>query len=60
MAGLGGIERYVRRNDEVVRSVLVNGHLAWHEDAPGEGLGTTAFGRLRRPIDRPLTLPAVR
>jgi N-acyl-D-aspartate/D-glutamate deacylase len=54
VAGLDGYVRYVRRNPGTVRSVLVNGHLAWHGDAPGEGLGEQAMGRLRRPVDRPL------
>ena len=58
MDGLDGYVRYVRRNPGTVRSVLVNGHLAWHEDQPGAGLGETAMGRLRRPIDRPLGPPA--
>ena len=54
MAGLDGYVRYVRRNPGAVRSVLVNGDLAWHDDAPGDGLGERAFGDLRRPIDRAL------
>lgn len=54
MAGLDGYVRYVRRNPGTVRSVLVNGHLAWHDDAPGDGLGQQPFGRLRRPTDRHL------
>lgn len=56
MAGLDGYVRYVRRNPGTVRSVLVNGHLAWHDDAPGDGLGEQPMGHLRRPIDRPLTV----
>jgi N-acyl-D-aspartate/D-glutamate deacylase len=56
MAGFPGLQRYVRRNEGAVRSVLVGGHLAWHDDAPGAGLGEVAMGQLRRPVDRPLTL----
>ncbi|MTV25488.1 amidohydrolase family protein [Nitriliruptoraceae bacterium ZYF776] len=54
MEGFPGLERYVRRNDGAVRTVLVNGHLAWDADGPAEGLGEVAMGRLRGPVDRPL------
>lgn len=54
MAGFPGLQRYVRRNEGAVRTVLVNGHEAWHDDAPGAGLGELAMGRLRRPVDRAL------
>lgn len=57
MAGLDGTVRYVRRNPGTVRSVLVNGHLAWHDDQAGEGLGDRPMGRLRRPVDRVLGPP---
>jgi N-acyl-D-aspartate/D-glutamate deacylase len=54
MTGFPGLKRYVRRNEGAVRTVLVNGHEAWHGDAPGAGLGDLAMGQLRRPVDRPL------
>ncbi|MEX1162436.1 MAG: amidohydrolase family protein [Nitriliruptor sp.] len=54
MAGFPGLQRYVRRNEGAVRTVLVGGHVAWQDDAPGAGLGEVAMGQLRRPIDRPL------
>jgi N-acyl-D-aspartate/D-glutamate deacylase len=54
MTGFPGLQRYVRRNEGVVRTVLVNGHEAWRDDAPGAGLGELAMGRLRRPVDRAL------
>jgi N-acyl-D-aspartate/D-glutamate deacylase len=55
MAGFPGLQRYVRRNPGVVRTVLVNGDVAWYDDAPGEGLGERPMGQLRRPVDRVLT-----
>jgi N-acyl-D-aspartate/D-glutamate deacylase len=56
MAGFPGLQRYVRRNEGAVRSVLVGGHVAWQDDRPGAGLGEIAMGRLRRPVDRPLAV----
>jgi N-acyl-D-aspartate/D-glutamate deacylase len=56
MAGFPGLQRYVRRNEGAVRSVLVGGHVAWQDDRPGTGLGEIAMGRLRRPVDRPLAV----
>jgi N-acyl-D-aspartate/D-glutamate deacylase len=40
MAGFDGLRRLVRRNDETVRSVLVNGRVAWRggEGAPDLGV----------------------
>lgn len=43
--GLGGSEgfrRLVRRNDDTVRAVLVNGRVAWRDGAPAPDLGTGA------------------
>jgi N-acyl-D-aspartate/D-glutamate deacylase len=57
MDGFPGLNRYVRRNDGTVRTVLVNGHVAWQDDAPGPELGAARFGELKRPVDRPLGPP---
>jgi len=54
MEGLGGLMRYVRRNDDVVRTTMVNGRVVWQDGAPTEVLGNEAAGQLRMPIDRPL------
>ncbi|MCB1004146.1 MAG: amidohydrolase family protein [Acidimicrobiales bacterium] len=49
MPGFPGLERVVRRNDDAVRAVLVNGKLAWdgHEAAPDLGKAG-GYGRLLR------------
>ena len=49
MPGFPGLERLVRRNDDAVRAVLVNGRLAWdgHEAAPDLGKAG-GYGRLLR------------
>ena len=54
MEGLGGLMRYVRRNDDVVRTTMVNGEVVWQDGAPTAVLGTEAAGQLRLPVDRPL------
>ena len=54
MEGFDGLVRYVRRNDDVVRTTMVNGHVVWQDGAPTEVLGNEATGQLRLPIDRPL------
>jgi N-acyl-D-aspartate/D-glutamate deacylase len=49
MPGFDGIVRMVRRNDAAVRAVLVNGRLAWHDNAAADGFGTTpGFGEVLR------------
>jgi len=49
MPGFPGLERLVRRNDDAVRAVLINGRLAWdgHEAAPDLGKAG-GYGRLLR------------
>jgi len=49
MPGFPGLDRLVRRNDDAVRAVLVNGKLAWdgHEAAPDLGKAG-GYGRLLR------------
>lgn len=49
MPGFPGLQRLVRRNDEAVRAVLVNGNLAWdgHELTPEVGKAK-GYGRLLR------------
>jgi len=45
MPGFPGLNRLVRRNDDTVRAVLINGRLAWSGADAGPGLGTShAFG----------------
>ncbi len=39
MPKFGGLKRLVRRNDETVRAVLVNGTLVWTPAGPSGGLG---------------------
>jgi len=47
--GFGEIRRLVRRNDEAVRAVLVNGRIAWRGAEAGEGLGRErGFGSVLR------------
>ncbi len=49
MPGFPGLDRLVRRNDDAVRAVLINGKLAWdgHEAAPDLGKAG-GYGRLLR------------
>ncbi len=44
--GLDGLQRLVRRNDDAVRAVLVNGQLAWHGGRPAPTLGRSRLGRV--------------
>lgn len=46
--------RHVRRDDDVVRTTMVNGRVVWQGGQPAEVLGNEAAGQLRLPIDRPL------
>lgn len=39
MAGFPGLQRLVRRNDDTIKAVLVNGRVAWREGAAAPGLG---------------------
>lgn len=49
MPGFPGLQRLVRRNDDAVRGVWVNGRLAWDGHAPSAAVGTTTgFGQLLR------------
>ncbi|MFT6803057.1 MAG: N-acyl-D-aspartate/D-glutamate deacylase [Nitriliruptoraceae bacterium] len=54
MEGFGPLERYVRRNDDVVRATLVNGTTVWREGEASPTLGIQAAGQLRLPVDRTL------
>ncbi|MEQ8840219.1 MAG: amidohydrolase family protein [Acidimicrobiales bacterium] len=46
MTGFDGLQRLVRRNDDTVRAVFVNGNLAWHGAEAAEDLGTSrSYGR---------------
>lgn len=40
MVGFDGLDRLVRRNDDTVRAVLVNGNVAWRGGEGAEDLGT--------------------
>ena len=45
MDGFDGLQRLVRRNDDTVRAVVVNGKVAWEGDRPAADLGTsTGYG----------------
>lgn len=44
----------VNRPEGVVKQVLIAGHLAWQDGAPGPGLGEVGMGRLLRTSDHPL------
>jgi len=39
MVGMPGLDRLVRRHDDCVTSVLINGRLAWHDGAFTDGFG---------------------
>jgi len=41
MPGFPGLQRLVRRNDETVRAVMINGNIAWREGAADPSLGTS-------------------
>ena len=46
MAGFGDQNRLVRRNDDSVRAVMVNGNVAWRGGTPADDLGTARrYGR---------------
>ncbi len=43
---LGGLLRVVNRNDGVVKTVIINGNIAFENDVPAGGLGSAPdFGR---------------
>ncbi|MCB9743384.1 MAG: amidohydrolase family protein [Alphaproteobacteria bacterium] len=43
---LGRLRRLVRRNDDAVRLVMVNGQVAWRDGAFSEGVGRRRMGRV--------------
>jgi N-acyl-D-aspartate/D-glutamate deacylase len=46
MAGFGDLSRLVRRNDDTIRAVMVNGNVAWRGGTPADDLGTAKrYGR---------------
>jgi N-acyl-D-aspartate/D-glutamate deacylase len=49
MVGMGGLRRLVRRHDECVPTVIVNGRLAWHDGGFVDGFGDRrGYGRVLR------------
>jgi N-acyl-D-aspartate/D-glutamate deacylase len=49
MVGMPGLDRLVRRHDDCVPAVLVNGRLAWHDGAFADGFGDRpGYGRVLR------------
>ena len=49
MPGFDGIVRMVKRNDDAVRAVIVNGRVAWQDNAVVAGFGTKpGFGEVLR------------
>lgn len=49
MPGMPEFKRWVRRNDQAVEQVFVNGKIAWQGSDAGEGLGSTKnFGKVLR------------
>ena len=49
MVGMPGLQRLVRRHDECVPTVVINGRLAWHDGALTKGFGDRkGFGRVLR------------
>ena len=49
MVGMPGLQRLVRRHDECVPTVVINGRLAWHDGALTRGFGDRkGFGRVLR------------
>ncbi len=52
MPGLPEFKRLVRRNDDAVPYVFINGRIAWQEGQKGEELGrSTGFGTVLRPLN---------
>ena len=46
---LGGLRRVVNRNDGIIKATLINGQVAWADDAPSPDLGKARhFGRFLR------------
>ena len=51
MPGFGGLKRLVRRSDDAVPLVVINGKTAWEKGALSADLGKTpGFGRVLKPI----------
>ncbi|HEX2578538.1 MAG TPA: amidohydrolase family protein [Aquihabitans sp.] len=51
MVGMPDLQRLVRRHDDCVRAVLVNGRLAWHDGAFADGFGDRpGYGRVLRAV----------
>ena len=49
MVGMPGLDRLVRRHDDCVTAVLVNGRLAWHDGGFSAGFGDAAgYGQVLR------------
>lgn len=49
MVGMAGLQRLVRRHDECVPAVVINGQLAWHEGRFADGFGDQrGYGRVLR------------
>ena len=48
MPGLPSYQRLVRRNDDTVHSVFINGKLAWNQGAASSILGNEKFGQVLR------------
>jgi hypothetical protein len=49
MVGMAGLSRLVRRHDDCVTAVLVNGRLAWHHGAFVDGFGDRkGYGQILR------------
>lgn len=51
MVGMPGLDRLVRRHDECVPAVIVNGRLAWHDGTFADGFGDEpGYGRVLRAL----------
>jgi N-acyl-D-aspartate/D-glutamate deacylase len=49
MVGIPGLDRLVRRHDECVPTVVINGRLAWHDGRFADGFGDQrGYGRVLR------------
>lgn len=49
MVGMPGLDRLVRRHDDCVPAVLVNGRITWHDGAFADGFGDQrGYGRVLR------------
>ena len=49
MVGMGGLDRLVRRHDDCVTTVVINGRLAWHDGELVHGFGEArGYGRVLR------------